>query len=121
VVRTVAPATAGGQEIAGARCTASSALYRAEFTAPARLLLPDFGPASPPVTVVCRAGEAEGRAVSEPEPYWSRGLGGWPAIGISVGTGDISGVSVGAGWYGGGTGWGGTAATRYPALRVVLE
>jgi hypothetical protein len=123
VVRAFAQSPDGTlQEIAGARCTATSPLYGAEFAAPARLLLPDFGPASPPVEAVCRAGEAEGRATSVPEPFWNRGFGGWPAIGISVGTGDFDGVGVGMGWYGGGTGWsGGQPSSRYPALRVVLR
>ena len=123
VVRAVSRDARGAQrELVGARCTAASPLYSAEFAVPARVLLPDFGPASPAVTVACRAGAAQGRAESRPELAGTGGFYGWPAVGISVGTGDVSGVGVGLGWYGGGAGWGsGTAAMRYPALRVVLE
>jgi hypothetical protein len=123
VVRAVTPAAQRAQqEIAGARCTAASPLYAAEFTAPARVLLPDFGSASPPVTVTCRAGDAEGSAQSRPELRGTGGFYGWPAVGISVGTGDFDGVGLGMGWYGGGTGWSsGDAAVRYPSLRVVVD
>jgi hypothetical protein len=123
IVRAVTRDAAGVErELAGARCAAGSPYYAAEFTAPARVLVPDFGTASPAIEVTCRAGEAEGRAVSRPELAGTRGFYGWPGIGISVGTGNVSGVGVGFGWQGGGTGYGtGVAAIRYPALRVVVE
>lgn len=121
VVRAVS-AAAPGQEIAGAGCTASAPYFKADFTAPARLLVPDFGAAAPTVTVTCQAGTAKGSALVAPEAAWSGGLGGWPAVGVSVGTGNQSGVGVGFGWWGGGVGAStGVPVTRYPAVRVTLQ
>ena len=120
VVRAVSP-NAPGREIAGATCTATSPYFTASFTAPARLLVPDFGAAAPTVTVTCAAGSAKGSALVAPEAVWSGGVGGWPAVGISVGTGNMSGVGVGVGWWGGGTGVSsGAPVTRYPAVRIPL-
>ena len=57
-----------------------------------------------------------------PEAVWSRGVGGWPAVGISVGTGSNNGVGVGLGWYGGGAGVStGEPVVRYPDVRVPLQ
>lgn len=121
VVRAVS-ANAPGQEIAGATCTASSPYFTSTFTPPARLLVPDFGAAAPTVTVACQAGTAKGSALVAPQAVWSGGAGGWPAVGISVGTGNMSGVGVGVGWSGGGAGVGaGTPVTRYPAVRIPLQ
>lgn len=121
VVRAVSP-SAPGQEIAGATCTATSPYFTTSFTAPARLLVPDFGAAAPTVTVTCAAGDAKGSALVAPEAVWSGGVAGWPAVGISVGTGNMSGVGVGVGWWGGGTGVNaGAPVTRYPAVRIPLS
>ena len=120
VVRTV-PAANPAQEIAGAGCVAESPWSRVEFTSPAAVLLPDFGAESPNVTVTCRAGKQSGSGVAPPVAAWSGGAGGWPAVGISVGTGDVSGVGVGLGWWGGGAGAGsGVPVTRYGELRIPL-
>lgn len=120
-VRSVAPEPDGGTvEVAGAECSAVSGPFRAELTTPARLVLPDLGEASAPVTVNCRLGSARGAMRSDPQFGWSGGMGGWPAIGVSVGTGGYDGVGVGMGWYGGGVGTG-RDITRYPDMRVVLE
>lgn len=120
VVRTVS-AAAPAEEIAGASCRAESRFFTATFTSPAVVLFPDYGTGAPPVSVTCRAGAQSGTAVSAPEAVWSRGAGGWPAVGISVGTGDVSGVGVGLGWYGGGTGGTvGEPVVRYPDVRVPL-
>jgi hypothetical protein len=116
LVRAV-PAGTPGQELRGAACRAESPYFTAEFTAPARLLMPDYGAAAPVVTVSCRAGDAQGQASAVPEAAWSGGMAGWPAIGVSVGTGDWDGVGVGVGWWGGGVGTG-TPTVRYPELRV---
>jgi hypothetical protein len=121
LVRAV-PAAAPGQEYAGAACEAASPFFAARFTAPARVLMPDYGSRAPEVTVTCRAGGVSGSATAAPQAAWSGGLGGWPAVGVSVGTGDVSGVGVGLGWYGGG--YGGTSGepvARYPALRVPMQ
>lgn len=121
LVRAV-PAGTRGQEIRGAACRAESAYFAAEFTSPAQILMPDFGEAAPVVTVSCRTATASGSAAAAPERAWSGGLGGWPAIGMSVGTGDAQGVGVGLGWYGGGVGGtAGAPVVRYRELRVPLS
>jgi hypothetical protein len=122
VVRAVAAGAPAGQELQGARCVADAAYFRAEFASPARVLLPDFGAESPAVTVTCRSGTASGSAVAAPQAAWQGGLGGWPAVGVSVGTGNSSGVGVGLGWWGGGGvgAAGGTPVVRYPEVRVVV-
>lgn len=121
VVRAVS-AMAPGQEIAGAACTATSPFFTATFNPPARLLVPDFGAAAPTVTVTCKAGNASGSALVAPEAVWSGGVGGLPSVGISVGTGNRSGVGVGLGWWGGGVGaTAGVPVTRYPAVRIPLQ
>lgn len=118
LVRAV-PASASGQELRGAACQAESSYFTAAFASPARILMPDFGEAAPIVTVTCRSGEASGTAAAMPERAWSGGLGGWPAVGISVGTGSVEGVGVGVGWYGGSAGaTSGAPVVRYRDLRV---
>ena len=120
VVRTVAAGS--GAETTGVACVAESPWSRASFASPARVLLPDFGPQSPPVSVTCRSGAGSGSAVARPQAAWEGGLGGWPAVGMSVGTGTNSGVGVGVGWWGGGGAGasGGTPVVRYPDVRVVM-
>ena len=120
VVRAV-PAGASGQELLGAACRAESAYFTADFRSPAQLLMPAFGEAAPVITVTCRDGAASGTAAATPERAWSGGLGGWPAVGVSVGTGDVQGVGVGLGWYGGSAGGtAGAPVVRYRELRVAL-
>jgi hypothetical protein len=74
------------------------------------------------VTVTCRSGAATRTAVAAPQAAWQGGLGGWPAVGVSVGTGNSSGVGVGFGWWGGGGvgAAGGVPVVRYPELRIVM-
>jgi hypothetical protein len=110
-----------GQEYVGATCIAETPWSRTEVTAPVLLLMPDYGAASPNVTVTCRSGKLTGTAVAVPEAAWSGGLAGWPAVGVSVGTGNSGGVGVGFGWWGGGAGTqSGVPVTRYHELRVPL-
>ena len=121
VVRAVS-AAAPSEEIAGASCRAESRYFTASFTAPAVVLFPDYGSGAPTVSVTCRAGASSGTAVSAPEAVWSRGAGGWPAVGVSVGTGSNNGVGVGLGWWGGGGGVStGEPVVRYPDVRVPLQ
>jgi hypothetical protein len=121
VVRAI-PAGDPGTELRGATCVADAPYFSASFTAPARLLIPDYGSAAPTVTVTCRAGNASGTLAAQPSEAWSGGLGGWPAIGVSVGTGTGGGTGVGIGWYGGGVGASsGSTVVRYPELRVPLS
>lgn len=120
------PASAPGQEMTGVACRAETPYSTVSFTTPAQILMPDLGAAAPSVTVRCSAktatGPVSGTAVAMPEAPWSNGLGGWPAVGISVGTGSAQGVGVGVGWAGGSTGAAsGTPAIRYRDLRVPLS
>jgi hypothetical protein len=116
------PAGTSGQEIRGAACRAESDYFVADFASPAQVRMPDFGEAAPVVTVTCRNGAATGAAAAIPERAWSGGLGGWPAVGVSVGTGDVQGVGVGLGWYGGNVGGtSGAPVVRYRELRVPLS
>lgn len=121
VVRTAAAATPGA-EIAGATCVAETPFSRVAFASPARVLMPDFGAQAPTVSVTCEAGAARGSATAAPVAAWQGGLGGWPAVGVSVGTGNAGGVGLGLGWYGGGVGGAsGVPVTRYNELRVLLQ
>lgn len=113
-------ATAPDRDVAGATCRAESAYFTADFAAPALILFPDYGASAPAVTVRCRAGSAAGTAVAQPEAAWAGGMGGWPSVGISVGTGNQSGVGVGLGWWGGGATQAGSPVIRYPELRIPL-
>ena len=122
VVRAV-PAGAAGQELTGAACVASSAYFRAEFASPARILVPDFGAESPPMTVTCRSGHGLGdrRVVA------AGGLAGRPrrlAGGRHLGRhrdefrrrASASAGAAAAAW-----GLpGGVPVVRYPELRVVV-
>jgi hypothetical protein len=121
VVRAI-PAETQGLELRGAACEADSPWFKAEFASPGRVLMPDYGAEAPVVAVTCRSGKAVGTGQAQPEPAWSGGLGGWPAIGISVGTGNAAGAGIGLGWYGGGVGTaGGVPVVKYPELRVVVQ
>ena len=121
LVRAVETGTPG-RELAGVPCTADSTWFHASFTAPTQLLLPDYGASAPAVSVQCRTAELAGAAVAQPEAAWTGELGGWPAVGLSVGTGNRGGVGLGVGWYGGGAGaTSGVPVTRYPDLRVAME
>ncbi len=121
VVRAV-PAGTSGQELRGAACTAEAPWFQADFASPGLLLMPDYGSAAPDVTVTCRSGTASGTGIAHPQSALSGGMGGWPAIGVSVGTGNSSGVGVGFGWFGGGgAATGGVPVTRYPELQVVMQ
>ncbi len=110
------------EDLEGAACVAEAPWFHASFTTPARVLMPDYGASAPTVSVTCHAGTASGTAAALPVAAWSGGLGGWPALGISVGTGTSNGVGVGVGWYGGGAGGAsGVPVTRYSDLRVELR
>ena len=57
-----------------------------------------------------------------PQPAWCGGMAGWPAVGISVGTGDAGGVGVGFGWYGGNVGTStGVPVITYAELHVAVQ
>jgi hypothetical protein len=125
VVRAVS-AHAPGREFPGAICDANSPYFASRFTAPARLLIPDYGSQTPEIMVSCEANGASGRATVAPQASYSGGGFGAPAVGISVGTGGGwngwggDGVGVGLSWWGGGGGYG-EPLVRYPALRVPMR
>jgi hypothetical protein len=112
-IRAVGPA---GDERVGVPCTATSPLFTAGADAPARVLVPDYGPNAPEITVTCQGGRAA--VVARPMLAWSGGLGGWPSVGMSVNS--EGGVGLGVGWWGGGVGTG-PAVVRYPVASVVME
>lgn len=112
------------REVAGARCRLDSDAFTAAFTSPARLALPDLGQAAPVLAIVCTDGTRSGSADLRATLRGGRASGGWPAVGVSVGTGgrDV-GVSIGALW--GGQGWGARepllARAVYPDVRIELR
>lgn len=106
---------------ASANCRAEGAGFRADFTAPAELLVPTFGPASGQVRVECAAGGRRGVRVAEPTTRRTNGIAGFPAVSVGVSSGGGSYVSLGGFWSGGfGTGPG-TYEVRYPAVDVPLR
>lgn len=120
VVRTFSETGGQSREVSGATCTAVTPYSRATFAAPARIGLPDLGAQSPAVRVTCAQGALAGTIDVLPARRPAQGgLGGWPAVGLSVNSG--GGVSVGVGgWWNAGR----TAAsprTVYPEIRVLLR
>lgn len=114
---------AGTLREVSADCTLDSPYSSARFRAPARVSVPDLGPQTPVLRIGCsdgtRRGSAEARAALRST---NGGLGGWPTVGVSVGTGGYSGVSVG-GFWGGGFGTTGPNVQQavYPDVQVVLQ
>lgn len=114
-------ATLAGGGDASANCRAQGAGFEADFTAPAELLVPTFGPASGQVGVECAAGGRRGVRVAEPTTRRTNGIAGFPAVSVGVSSGGGSYVSLGGFWSGGfGTGPG-TYEVRYPAVDVPLR
>ena len=75
----------GRREVIGAQCDVTSSLYNARLVTPTRLVVPNFGPQSPELDVVCRADELSGSGRAriftrwqEPPGYW----GGYPGYGF---------------------------------------
>lgn len=113
----------GGEwrEISGATCELTSAYFTATVQSPGDVALPDLGSQAPAIEVACSDGVRTGTQEVLPQLRSGNGLAGWPAVGISVGTGDRVGVSFG-GFWGGGWGTGpGTRRAVYPGARVILE
>jgi hypothetical protein len=107
-----------------ARCDLTSPYATARFTTPATVSLPDLGSATPPVTVRCAQGGLTGTAQAQPALRVSEtGMSGWPAIGVSVGTGSWggTGVSVGGFWNGGSGDGGSWTRVVYPDLLIALR
>jgi hypothetical protein len=101
------------REVVGARCTVVTSLYSTELVTPSRLVVPNFGPQSPEVSVACRAGEWSGQGVARIFTTWDQPPGYW-------------GYPAGPFWpgYGGWGGWWdgpGYPVSDYPDLRVILR
>ena len=114
----------GVARAAAARCDLTSPYASARFTTPATVSMPDLGSATPPVTVRCAEGGRSGSAEAQPALRVSEtGMSGWPAIGVSVGTGSWggTGVSVGGFWNGGSGDGGSWTRVVYPDLLIALR
>ena len=116
VVRTFLPDADGERrEVLGARCDVVSSLYATELVTPSRLVVPNFGPQSPAITVDCATGELSGSATVEIVTNWQYGPGAWP--GYPYGPYAPYGAYGGWGWYGGP----GYPLSEYPDIAVVLR
>lgn len=103
-------------ELIGATCDVTTSLWSTRLVTPSRLVVPNFGPQSPDIDIVCLAGDRTGAARAsivtrweEAPGYWSVGVGAWNYT---------PGLSYGAGW-----GWPLAAYTisDYPDIAVTLE
>ncbi len=121
-VRALVTEAGATREVAGAACELTSPYSTASFAAPATVSVPDLGNQTPVVRVRCaeggRAGVVEARAELRP---LGGNTGGWPMIGVSVGTGGYSGVSVGGLWTGGGTASANAWRAVYPDVQVMMR
>lgn len=125
VVRAAAVEGGVARELAGATCDLASTYTTARFTAPATVSVPDLGASTPPLTVSCALGGRKGTGQILPATRVAdSGLGGWPAIGVSIGAGSGgwsgTGVSIG-GFWNGGSGDGYWTQVVYPDLTVTLR
>jgi hypothetical protein len=112
--------SADGREIRGAACELDSSLFSAEAVTPARVLVPYYGAASPPVSVTCSGAGLGGREVLSIATVGSGGGVAWPSVGVSVNSDGGVGVGLGLGYYGGRTGYSETAY-RYPPANITLR
>jgi hypothetical protein len=54
----------GSSELVGVLCTLDSGIYKAQFTTPANLIVPDYGPNSPAIFVRCTTASTSGSVTS---------------------------------------------------------
>ena len=90
-----------------------SSLYSAEIVTPSRLVVPNFGPQSPEITVDCTAGELAGSGTARIWTRWDDApgyWGGYPGYGLYGPWGPW-------GWYGGP----GVPVSDYRDLAVVMR
>jgi hypothetical protein len=112
---------AAGRDVRGATCRVESALFAAEAVTPARVLVPYYGEASPPVSVACNLGGLSGSDSVSIVPAGGGGGGvAWPSVGVSVNSDGGVGVGLGLGYYGGRTRYAQTAY-GYPPITIVLR
>lgn len=114
------PAGNQRQEVVGARCDLVTSLFRTALVTPARVVVPNFGPQSPEITVACRTPESAGRGSTRIFTRWRQPPGMWgdPYFGPYGGPWG-PGWGPGWGWYGPGYGPG-YMISDYPNLDVTL-
>jgi hypothetical protein len=100
------------REVLNADCDVVSSLYSARLVTPSRLVVPNFGPQSPELTVSCRAGDLTGSGRVGIITSWRGPPGYWGYPGYPYWPGDP--------W---GWGWGGPGfpVSDYPNLNVTLR
>jgi hypothetical protein len=74
-------------ETPGAACTAEAGRFRAQFTTPAVVVMPDLGPDAPVITTSCTLGQFNGQDVVPPDFNWREEGRPPPAKRISYGRG----------------------------------
>ena len=109
------------REVAGATCELTTPYSTASFTAPATVSVPDLGAQTPVARVRCVSGGQSGVVDARAELRQLGGYGPWPAIGVSVGTGGYSGVSIGGLWSGGGNASANALRAVYPDVQVMMR
>ncbi len=119
-VRTFVMEGGARREVAGATCRLESDGFEGSFRTPARVVVPDSGPAAPVLGFACTDGARQGSGSVRAYLRGERGLGGWPAVGVSVGTGRHSNVGVSVGTIFGGGSWGVRRAV-YPEAEIELR
>lgn len=118
IVRAFLPAEGDQRrEVVGARCEAVSSLYATDLVTPARLVVPNFGPQSPEITVQCTADGKTGAATARIFTRW-QGPPGVVAPGMVAGPGWIAPGPVGWGWWGAAPG---IPISGYADLAVILH
>ena len=65
------------REVVGAKCYLISSLYTAELITPSRVVVPNFGPQSPELTLNCAAGDLAGSGQTRIVTYWREPPGFW--------------------------------------------
>lgn len=118
VIRTFL-ATSGGerQEVTGAKCNLVSSLYRTEVITPSEVVVPNFGPQSPQLSVACRANDLTGGGRVRIATHWRQPPGYWgdPYFGPWGPWGPGWSRGGWPGWYGPGY-----PVSDYPNLNVPL-
>lgn len=116
VVRSFLPSEGDERrEVIGARCQVVTSLYRADLVTPAQVVVPNFGPQSPEVTVSCRTPDAAGSGSTHIVTRWQQAPGFWG----DPFWGGPWGGPWGPGWGPGG--WGPSyPVSSYPDVAVIL-
>jgi len=114
IVRTFLPQVGDvRQEVVGADCDVTSSLYATRLTTPSRLVVPNFGPQSPELGLICRYGKLSGSGRAGIATYWRGPPGGYWGPG-PWGPGPYG--AWGWGWYDPGY-----PVSDYPNIDVTLQ